>query len=164
MEALQLHLGCNTNPLSLPLSTWGHLAPASWIRFFWESLEHFEVRVETVFKTIPLPRQFDHTIMSFVLTFKPLPQTLRSINRCRIFKCGMFLSDLATADGRRLEEFGWDRVSSVASTYKFPTESPITSDWECWTKFWQQVTDDNGILKSPVGKWLHPSHRQWLYG
>ena len=115
------------------------------------------------FNSIPLPRQFDCTIMSFVLFFKPSAQTLCSINKCRIFKRSLFLSDLVTADGRRLEEFCWNKGSVGASTYTFPKELPTCSDWECWMNFWRQVTDNNGTLKSPLGKWVHPSHRQWQW-
>ncbi len=38
LHLLQLQIGTNTNPLTLPYEKWGHLTPISWITRLWESL------------------------------------------------------------------------------------------------------------------------------
>ena len=73
------------------------------------------------------------------------------------------MSDIVTADGKYLEEFATDRTSirEHASNYKFPKEAPTQDDWTTWLKFWKQHTVRNVELATPLGEWIHPTHRVW---
>ncbi len=42
---LQLQLGTPYNPLSLPFDKWGHLAPLSWVKMLWQSLDTFNIQL-----------------------------------------------------------------------------------------------------------------------
>jgi hypothetical protein len=40
---LQLQLGTPCNPLTLPFKQWGYLAPLSWVKMLWRSLDTFNI-------------------------------------------------------------------------------------------------------------------------
>ena len=53
----------------------------------------------------------------------------------------IFLSDMAAADGKFLEQLVFDpQENSKKSKYKFPREEPTKIDWTRWTKFWLNYT------------------------
>ena len=139
IHLLQLQIGTNTNPFHLPYSKYGHLAPQSWVTSYWESLEKFPVRLHMDYNSIPLPRQFDSTIMSFLLPHMPAASTVTSVNRCRCYLNVLFLSDMATADGKSIDP---DLIILNAiprsSIYSFPPERPTREDWITWIDIWKR--------------------------
>ena len=92
MEALQLHLGCSSNPLSLDYDTWSFLAPECWLKCFWESTHHFNVLLKAHNHLLLPPRQHDTTIMSLVLSSGMPRLSICGIYRCRIYKRCIFLT------------------------------------------------------------------------
>ena len=91
-------------------------------------------------------------------------KTIRSLSRCRGSLEIIFLSDMTTADGQYLEQFVFDPGSKVArSKYKFPRESPAKKDWDAWFNFWHDYTATGDKLHTPLGAWLTPTHRRWLW-
>eukprot|EP00956_Cyclotella_meneghiniana_P025077 scaffold51495_cov38-Cyclotella_meneghiniana.AAC.3 len=118
---------------------------------------------------IPMPRENDRCIMTLAIQLQYRGEDLRSVNRCRISSCSIFLSDIASASGRTLDQTqglqGIDYASS--STYDFPTECPSQRDWEVWRGFWSSYCLPDGTLPCSLGKWKNATHRQWewfLYG
>ena len=152
MEALQLHLGCSSNPLSLDYDTWSFLAPECWLKCFWESIHHFDILLRARLPQLLLPRQHNKMIMSLVLSSGLPCSSVSGINRCRIYKRCLFLSDIVTADGRKLEEMVWEERSQVVSSFRFPREHPTRADWDCWKLFWKEYADSNGVLKNSLGR------------
>ena len=73
---------------------------------------------------------------------------------------------MATADGRRIETRFLQAPAandSRAGTFDFPEERPTAADWDYWQRFWGAFSRRNGTLKCPLEKWLHPTHRRWLW-
>jgi hypothetical protein len=74
------------------------------------------------------------------------------------------LSDLATADGKYLEQFVLEqKVNGVKSKYKFPRKEPTKSDWTRWSNFWTSPTTAGQQLLEELGNWKNPSHRTWRW-
>ena len=72
----------------------------------------------------------------------------------------IFLSDMATADGKYLKQFVFDpQENSTKSKYKFPREESTKTDWTQWTKFWMNYTATGKRILIELGKWIHPTHR-----
>ena len=90
-------------------------------------------------------------------------EDLSSISRVRGLLYGVFVSEIVTADGKCLEEFVTARTSSRehASKYKFLKEAPTQENWITWIQFWKQHTVRNFDISTPLGKWIHPTHRVW---
>jgi hypothetical protein len=76
----------------------------------------------------------------------------------------IFLSDVVTADGRYLESFAFDPGPfKRQSDYRFPREYPSQKNWETWFKFWHSYALTGDKLAVPLGKWINPTHRKWLW-
>ena len=63
MAYLQLQLGVNCCPLDLNYDDWHYLAPLSWIKMLWRTLQvtGFELHLE--YKELPFPRIGDRLVM-----------------------------------------------------------------------------------------------------
>jgi hypothetical protein len=71
---------------------------------------------------------------------------------------------MTTADGRYLEQFVFNPGSKVArSKYKFPRKSPAKKDWDAWFNFWHDFTATGDKLHTPLGAWIAPTHRSWIW-
>ena len=64
---LQLQIGHNKNPLHLDYNTWGHLAPLSWAKMLWRSLQYYRVSQHMEYKEIPYPRERDKVVMDIIV-------------------------------------------------------------------------------------------------
>ena len=59
LEALQLELGTNGNPLSLDYSVYKCLATPCWFKVVWERLWYYCFDMHLDYPTIPFPRERD---------------------------------------------------------------------------------------------------------
>jgi hypothetical protein len=103
MEALQLEIGCVGCPLNERFQPLGPLATHCWLRSFWEVVDKYHLSLELDYPVIPCPRQNDVPIMSLAISLGLQGENLLSIMRCRLSSCSIFLSDVASANGRYLD-------------------------------------------------------------
>lgn len=115
------------------------------------------------YPSIPPPRLNDKLIMQLAIQRGYRGSNLQSINRCHLRSNSLYLSDIASADGKRLDPTrGQPSVDySASSRYNFQQERPSDTDWNCWTHFWTSFCLPDGSLPVGLGKWLHPMHRIW---
>ena len=161
---LQLQIGCLDSPFLLPYETWAHLSPICWTKCFWESLDHFQVELRMRYASIPIQREGDISIMSFLLPHMPNPTVMASINRCRCYLNMIYLSDIVTLDGTSISsDMIWGGRPPLQSRMRFPPEHPTTKDWETWVCVWTTATGkgEDLTLPRPLGKWLTPPHFTW---
>jgi hypothetical protein len=164
---LQIQLGHNDNPLLLDYSKWHHLTCRSWWVELWQSLDNSPVQLRLAYQRQLPPRRNDVTIMSFLMDCDLPTNTLAVMNRCRNFLNALFLSDIATADGKFLNRqfLTHDNPRPLESSLSFPREQPTRSDWLVWIGTWGKVTLTSFKLHSELGPWIHPSlvNWRWLY-
>ena len=163
MEALQLEAGCVGCPLNENFYPMGQITTHCWLRSFWEMIDRYKLHLELTYPPIPLPRQNDAAIMSLAMTMFRSIDDLRSINRCRLYSCCIFLSDMADATGKRLDATRGqqDTDYSISTKYTFPRECPCARDWEVWESFWNTYLLPDGTLPRALGKWTSSTHRIW---
>lgn len=114
-------------------------------------------------KSMKLPRKHDLTLVEIFLAENYTGTNLRRLNRCRLALKAIFLSDIVTASGRRLEEFALDSRVGRESCFKFPREHPTSADWKLWDEFWTSWRLPNGTLPVTLGEWIEPSHQVWKW-
>ena len=84
-----------------------------------------------VFDGIPTPRVNEMTIMEIIHSKRPSKEMMESLNRCRVYLHLLFLSDMVTANGRKLEKStGQAPFTPINSTMAFPREEPLMADWK----------------------------------
>jgi hypothetical protein len=159
MEYLQLEVGCQGCPLHKPFEPMGEICTHSWLRSFWEMISRYKLNLVVDMPEIPLPRENDLTIMRIAISMGYVGDRLRSINRCRLYCNAIFLSCLASANGKHLDH---DRMrpatsSSHQSWYNFQAENPSEQDWDIWEQFWQSYCLPVGTLPRSLGKWTASS-------
>ena len=165
LHLLQLQIGTNINPLTLPYEKWGHLAPISWITRFWESISlQPSILLVIEFDEIPFPRVHDVLVMSVLQEWTVNKEKLQRLNRCRCYLNVLFLSDITLADGRTIDP-AITTISPIPkrSKYKFPPERPTRLDWVEWSYAWRSILGRHNILARPLGARTHVSHIHWDY-
>ena len=88
------------------------------------------------YKEIAYPRERDKVVMDIIVAENLTRAEICSLNICRGYLGVIFLSDMATADGKYLEQVVFDpQENSTKSKYRFPREEPTKTNWTWWTKF-----------------------------
>eukprot|EP00804_Cyclotella_cryptica_P019411 CCRYP_006610-RA/>CCRYP_006610-RA protein AED:0.67 eAED:-0.49 QI:0/0/0/0.33/1/1/3/0/407 len=109
MELLQLEIGCAGCPLAEPFQFMGPHITHSWLRSLWEVVDKYKLQIVIDYPIMQMPRTNDRLIMSIAHISGIKGDVLLRVNRCRLFLCSIFLSDLATANGRSLDNDRCDR-------------------------------------------------------
>ena len=93
MQALQLQCGCQGCPLALAKQFYpmGELCDHSWVTSLWECVSVYNIMIEIDYAELPLPRANDQMIMRMAISLRYTLAQLRSVNRCRISSCSLFL-------------------------------------------------------------------------
>jgi hypothetical protein len=130
----------------------------------WQSLDRFKIQLHMKYPTTPFPRERDQVIMEIVLDRVSSTAEIKRINWCRGMLQCIFLSDVVVAGGRYLESFVFNPGPfKRRSDYCFPREYPSQKDWETWFEFWHSYALTGDKLAVPLGKWINPTHRKWLW-
>jgi hypothetical protein len=161
LEALQVEIGCNGNPLSEQYNSHGILTTPSWIKSVWERSNQFNLEFILDYNRIHAPRKNDITIIELLLSNGVTGLELRKMNKCRLKLHAIFLSDITTASGRYLEEWVFGSRKGRQSRIKFHCEDPNTNDWDLWDTFWVAWLNRNGTVPHKLGHWINNQHQQW---
>jgi len=84
LEARQLELGCQGNPLNKDYARYHHLATDSWVKSFWERLHHYRFELHINYNTLHLPRRNDATLIEMFVRGGYHSHQIEALNRCRI--------------------------------------------------------------------------------
>ncbi|EJK72406.1 hypothetical protein THAOC_06066 [Thalassiosira oceanica] len=133
--------------------------PNSWIKSLWERLQHFDIDLQIDYDVLPMPRTNDECIMERCVEEGVRGAELASINRVRKYQEALFLSDIVTADGKKLEEtYLQDWRQSIEyqfgkhrSQFEFGTECPLDSDWVTWSNYWNRQCHGCPYHRLPCG-------------
>ena len=165
LECLQLEVGVNVNPLTISYDIYGSLATTCWVKTLWERLWVYRFQVTMDYPDIPFPREKDALMVDLFRSAGWKGEELRSLNRVRLHLQMLFLSDIVLANGRQVDAscLRPHAVPSTSSSYDFPREEPTSTDWTRWADFWTSFTQYNFLLSDPLGDWIAPTHRSWLW-
>jgi hypothetical protein len=90
-------------------------------------VDKFRLSLEIDYPVIPFPRENDVTIMSIAVSQGLRGDDLLSVKRCRLSSYSIFLSDIASANGRHVDSMrglpGADY--RLFSTYTHPWSVPL---------------------------------------
>ena len=104
-----------------------------------KKISRYKFKVDLDYLEMQPPRVYDTTIMDIFLKQGEKGEGLRKLNRCRLRWELIFISDIVTAGGARLDEEylrppGKERAKSDLT---FPREEPSKADWQYWERFWR---------------------------
>jgi len=159
-----LELGMSFQPLQLDYQKHNHLVSHTWMKMLWEKVSKFGLTV-----TIPphaggFPREGDRFIMQVILTAGYTPSEVRSINKVRVSQQVLFMSDILTAAGNKIDpEILSPRPHGEArSTMRWPIEQPTESDMNLWRNAMHAICPSRCIGRG-VGRFIQKTHRIWRW-
>ena len=83
LKYLQLQLGTNKCPLGLQYEEWGYLAPLSWIKMLWKTLQVTGFQVHLKYNELTLPRRGDVVVMEYAMSMGLDKEDLLSMSRVK---------------------------------------------------------------------------------
>jgi len=161
LSNLQLLLSSGTFILNLSYNVSGTWIEHGWLSLLWEFLTYAKLQyhASNIFWTPNKQRENDSFLMEFFLTITKNISILKAINRCRVYLQLILVSDIATADGRKLlPEVKQGSIPDWRSSLKWPHQGrPSKTDWNVWS----QLLETGNHLIRPLGRWDSCTHQEW---
>ena len=173
LEHLQLKIGVEGCPLGYSFQKYGCLATDTWAKSLWEKTQAFKIDVTLDCRGLNRPRgQQDRCVMEVLVEDHDLGEdALKRVNRVRKHQEVMFLSNMATAGGIKVDSYyaeDWTRghegtTGKRRSGLVFRKEHPTKEDWRVWKRELSRLHRKSWALSLPLDRWKHRSHRRWKY-
>ncbi len=159
-----LELGVSLQPLQESFDKYSFLSTHSWMKMLWEKAFKFGVRTVVMDTGMVLPREGDQFIMQALFEKGYSQENLLRLNRVRIYWQALFLSDILTASGNKIntEVNAKATLQRKQSRLKRLTEHPTESDFQLWRDALQELcpSQDNQTL---LGPFVAPTHKIWYW-
>ena len=107
LEHMQLRIGVESCPLGYSFQKYGCLATNTWAKPLWEKTQAFKINATLDYRGLHRPRgQQDNCLMEILVEDHDLGEdVLKWVNRVRKHQEVMFLSDIATAGGNKVDSY-----------------------------------------------------------
>ncbi len=103
-EYLTLELGVSFQLLQTSYSRFSFLAMHSWMKMLWEKADKFGLTIETAIRSLAFPWRGDKFLMLVLMERGCSRETIWRLNRVRIHMQVLFLSDILTVLGNKIDE------------------------------------------------------------
>ena len=164
LSYLQMTVGSTRLCLNLPFAPYTKWVERTWLTSLWEFLERTRLSVDIRQAWCPkLQREGDATIMSIFIAGGYGGSELAQLNRCRLFHQVFFISDIATANGRQIDNKYRRAVQNNErrSKWKWPYQGiPDRTAWRLWDQALTYL-EQFGKLRVQLGGWLIDPHQEW---
>ncbi len=163
---LQLHTGSGDPFFSLPYPHFSRWIDQNWLTSIWKHTHQIHIKVEVEKHWIPtLAREHDNFLMEIFQAHNFSPSQLRQLNHCRLFLQVITISDIATADGKRILPSALQgiRASDRSSSLQWPRqESPPKPVWDLWRLALSHFSTQSRLNQS-LGRWVNKPHQTWVW-
>jgi hypothetical protein len=164
VEDFAMEIGVSTpwSPASLRQGL-VYASTRSWIRNMVQFALQHDINIDFQLADMISPkRQGDKTIMEAACDFTTDTQTLASINCVRMALNVIYISDITTADGRRVDSTWTSSLETYPNRndHNWPHLHHATNrDWRRWRMWLSSITrDQTGELLQPLGEWICDRH------
>jgi len=161
--ALQILIGTSVNFLNMLFRQYQYFNCPTWLTTVWKFLDGLQITVDIAQGWLPLPPLGgDLNLMDYFSTKSFTIQALQSINRCRVYLQLLYLSDMASADGKRLipQVFQGQRLVDRRSLLNWPEQQkPSTLDWSIWSNAFQHLVRGDILLHPLDMSVCHPQQQ-----
>ena len=169
-QSHQLETGTSYGLLQQDYSNTAILTSETWLKRVWKELDPLSIHVETNGPALQFRCDGDQLLMDVFIAAEVDQVTLKWLNWCRLFLHVTTISDIASADGKHINEDSWNgkRTSFSRSRYDWPRTVRPT---EHWWRVWREVlsatllSDETSLaLTTPLGQWTDDIFDwNWLY-
>jgi hypothetical protein len=161
---LLVKLGLSFNPLQESYSQFECLAAHSWMKMLWEKLSRFNVKAVVTDVNQSLPRKGDQFIMQVLIGSGYSDKTLHHLNRVRVSQQLLFMLDILTASGNKINPEVLTRrpPGEAWLDMTWPNKHPTDSDFQAWKRAMLLICP-SGSSHTRVGGFTGPTHRIWQW-
>jgi hypothetical protein len=156
---LTLELGVSFQPLQTLYCRFLFLATHSWMKMLWEKADKFGITVETAKGTLAFPKSGDEFLMSILMERGYSRELLRRLNRVQIHNQVLFLLDVLTALGNKIDGAALQtrQLTEKMSTLNWPKEEPTMEDMNLWKEALEDICPSRQRLTC-LGQYVTKSH------
>ena len=157
-----LELGISAQPLQEPFEKYSFLSTHSWMKMLWEKISMFGVRTIITDGAPGNSREGDRFLMRVFIEKGYPREALIQLNRVRVYWQVLFVSDIMTASGNKIdpEVLGQPYSHRKRSHLRWPTEHPTTSDFQVWRDAILTLCPSRNA-GTRLGVFTAPTHRIW---
>ncbi len=155
-----LELGVLSQLLQESYTKYEFLATHSWMKMLWEKVSMFGVRMVVADAEVVYPREGDQFIMQvFFETGYPW-ETLLRLNQVQIYWQALFLSDILTASGNKIdtEVLKQHQVHRRRLQMRWPKEHRTESNFQLWRDAVTALCPSRDT-RTQLGLFIAPTHR-----
>lgn len=162
MENLRLELGLPKCPLSYDYPTWHLCGTHISLYTSWEFCSRLGLSIRDHLPDLPLQRRHDKFLMEAFFQYGYSPKQLAMLNRCRLYRRVIYLSDLTTGAGLALQDQALSARDPLPmhSNLSWPLQAmPNAHSWSLWRDallrcFLGPSPSASVLLTQPLGEWL----------
>ena len=162
MDELVLLLGSAKPFWELVYDDWKCLCPEDdWLVSTWRDLQSTELEIKGPLNLIKPQRLNDVHLMDAFMAQDYSDDKIQTLNACRLFLKVTTLSDIVTAEGKRIVQAAVSgRPLDRTTQYNCPrSRRPPASAWQTWSDCLQETFGHK--LRTPLGIWLLHEDPSW---
>ncbi len=155
-------LGLSFQPLQESYNRYGFLVTHSWMKTLWDKLSLFDMKVVVTEFAQEYPQQGNQFIMQVLQKVGYAAETLLRLNRVHISFQLLFMSDILTASGNKVntEILLHHPLGEKCSNMRWPQERPTNSNLQSWKNAMLTICPSR-CKSSSIGQFLGNTHRIW---
>ena len=163
---IYLELGLSFHLMKEPYLKYNHLVTHSWMKMLWEKLLLFDVHTEFADTPSYFLQDGDQFLMKILSRAGYCGEALRRLNKVRVSQQVLFLSDVLTASGGKVDPKVLSRrpQHETWSSMRWPVEHPTDSDMQLWKNAITSICPSRNSTPT-LGKNINISHklRRWYW-
>ncbi len=128
----------------------------------WEKLSKFNVKAVVADFNQAFPRDGNQFIMQVLIQSGYSNKTLHCLNQVRVCQKLLFMSDILTASGNKInpEVLSRQPPGEAWPNMTWPNKYPLDSDFQMWRRAMLSICPSQSSC-TQVGQFMGPTHRIW---
>ena len=163
---LLLKLGVSFQPLQSSYQQFSFLATHTWMKMLWEKLDMFNITIQMAQSPLKFPQRGDKFLMLVFIERGHSREALLQLNWVRVHLQLIFLSDILSASGLRIDPTVLRRQAAGKShlSMRWPKEEPTDLDFSLWREAVEDICPSRLRVHS-VGEYMGETYQihpwQW---
>jgi hypothetical protein len=167
IEAAKVEVGIGRNLFQLDYDLYEPIVTDCWVKATWQFAHEHQIDIkDSTTKNLHLHRENDVFLMEIFAHQGYSKETLKKINRCRLYLQVTTLSDITCGYGSTFTKaLNCIYDKTIPHYYHWPKQPrPGNQAIKAWRKALKDCFPRvNGTLEYQLGEWLYPPQEKWLW-
>jgi hypothetical protein len=155
-----MEMGLSLQPLQESYEWYEYLLTHCWMKMLWEKVSMFGLKVVVADFQLKYPREGDRFIKQVLIELRFTKDKLRILNQVQVSLQVLFLLDLLTASGQKinLEILSQCPPAETWSKMRWSNKQPTKGDFQLWRSAMQAICPSQQAT-TQVGQFIAPMHK-----